>query len=134
MKARCYNPKHKNFADYGGRGIKVSDEWKNDFAAFRKDMGERPSRKHSIERNDTNGDYCAGNCRWATQTEQTRNTRRSKTITVDGVTRTVAEWSELTGIPSNRIYHRLYAGRTGANALYGARYSRAHSAGIALTN
>lgn len=117
MKARCYGVNHKNYSDYGGRGIKVCERWKDNFQAFYADMGSRPSDKHSIERSDHNGDYSPDNCRWATQKEQTRNTRRSKTITHNGETKTVAEWADITGIDSSTIYHRLYAGWAPAEAL-----------------
>lgn len=118
MKARCHNPNHKNYPDYGGRGIAVCRRWKDSFPSFLEDMGKRPSPSHSIDRIDPNGDYEPGNCRWATQIEQTRNTRRSKTLTIDGETKTVAEWSEETGIPAFRIYKRLAAGRSGRDALF----------------
>jgi len=55
MKQRCHNPKNKKFANYGGRGIQVCDQWKNDFPQFLKDMGPRPSRTHSIDRINNDG-------------------------------------------------------------------------------
>lgn len=124
MKARCYNENHKSYIDYGGRGIAVCDEWLVDFSAFFRDMGNRPGPEYSIDRKDCNGNYCKDNCRWATQKEQTRNTRRSKTITVDGITKTVAEWSEITGVPDQRIYKRLGSGIDGADAIHRPIYSR----------
>lgn len=78
MKGRCNRPSHKQFADYGGRGITVCERWQNDFAAFVADMGEKPSRLHSIDRRDNNAGYHPANCRWATKLEQTRNRRCSK--------------------------------------------------------
>jgi hypothetical protein len=74
MIARCTNPEHENFKNYGGRGIKVCDEWRNNFSQFLADMGERPEGK-TLDRKDVNGDYCAINCRWSTETEQKANTR-----------------------------------------------------------
>lgn len=79
MLRRCYNAKRKDFSRYGGRGIKVCEEWAVDFWNFYRDMGERPSPKHSIERLDNDGDYTLSNCIWATATKQARNTRIFKT-------------------------------------------------------
>ncbi len=77
MKRRCYDPKDKAYKDYGGRGITVSDEWREDFAAFLRDMGPRPAGRYSIDRIKNDQGYSKGNCRWATPTEQARNTRRA---------------------------------------------------------
>jgi hypothetical protein len=85
MKQRCYNPKRKNYKYYGGRGIVVSDEWRNSFETFFADMGPRPSDNHSIERIDSDGPYSKGNCKWATSTEQTWNKRYKYIKVVNGV-------------------------------------------------
>lgn len=81
MLQRCYNPKSQDFMFYGGRGIKVCDEWKEDVAAFANSVGMPPSDKHQIDRIDNNGHYEPGNVRWATPAEQSRN-RRSNQIVV----------------------------------------------------
>ncbi len=78
-KDRCYNTMARNYADYGGRGITMSDEWKDDFERFLSDMGEKPSRDHSLDRIDVNEGYSRENCRWATGTEQVMN-RRTLTL------------------------------------------------------
>lgn len=75
MKSRCYNKNNISYKNYGARGIKVCDRWLNSFENFLKDMGEKPSDKHSLDRIDINGDYEPSNCRWATPEEQAINKR-----------------------------------------------------------
>lgn len=106
MKDRCCNPNNEDFHHYGGRGIKVCERWLHSFEAFLEDMGEKPPRT-SIERKNVNGNYEPGNCRWATQREQTRNKRTNHLITFNGQTKTLMEWSEITGIDYRLIRKRI---------------------------
>ena len=75
MKNRCLNRKIKSFSNYGGRGIKIYQPWIDSFDNFLKDIGIKPSNKHSLERIDVNGDYKPGNVIWALQVQQTLNKR-----------------------------------------------------------
>lgn len=110
MMQRCYNSNQSEFHNYGGRGIKVCDEW-HDAAIFARDVGDPPKGAYSLDRYpDKNGDYKPGNVRWATPTEQSRNTRRNKPITAFGETRFAADWVPFRNIPIWTIRSRIYAG------------------------
>lgn len=75
MKKRCTNPNYKQWADYGGRGITVCKEWLDSFDAFLRDVGHKPEPHLTLDRIDNNGNYEAGNVRWADRTTQSRNRR-----------------------------------------------------------
>ena len=110
MKDRCFNPNHKKYPNWGGRGITVCDRWLN-FKNFLADMGLKPTPKHSIDRIDNDGDYCLENCRWATKAEQQNNKRNNKPlITIENDTRTIAQWTEKMGYGEMVINNRLNLG------------------------
>jgi hypothetical protein len=75
MLQRCYNEKHPQFKNYGARGIVVCARWRASFAAFLEDMGPKPSRELSIDRENNDGSYSPQNCRWATAKQQSANQR-----------------------------------------------------------
>lgn len=112
MKMRCMNPKDKKYKDYGGRGIKVCDRWsgKNGFENFFSDMGNKPTRGHSIDRKDNNGDYEPDNCRWATAKEQCNNTRRNVILEYNGEKHNIEQWAKKIGINPATIWSRLDKG------------------------
>ncbi len=111
MKKRCYNPKNKRYECYGGRGIRVCDEWLHDFVRFYEwSMANGYEETLSIDRKDVNGNYEPGNCRWVTMKEQERNRRDNVFITYKGETKTMAEWSEITGICYPTLKWRYHKG------------------------
>jgi hypothetical protein len=111
MKTRCYNANYKLFSRYGGRGITVCDRWLNSFENFFNDIGERPSREHSLDRfPNMDGNYEPSNCRWATTFEQQNNKCNNRFVTEDGITLTVSEWARRVGTTSTIIHRRLKRG------------------------
>jgi hypothetical protein len=118
MVARCHRRSHASYSLYGGRGIKVCEEWRHSFESFLMDMGTRPSTHHSIDRIDNDGGYCKSNCRWATCKQQSLNKRTNRKITVQGVSRTLSEWSDLGGFASGTIAYRLHTGWPVEHAVY----------------
>lgn len=110
IKARCLNPKHKYFMDYGGRGITICDRWKESFLNFLEDMGERPFPKAQIDRKHNNEGYTKDNCHWATSKINNRNRRDSSLITFQGETLTVAEWAEKLKVDVFFLYARKRKG------------------------
>ncbi len=106
MRQRCLNPRNAHYTYYGGRGISVCDRWLNSFVSFLEDMGERPEGC-SIDRVNNDGNYEKSNCRWATSTQQARNTRQTRLITFDGHTRCLTEWADIIGITNATLRYRL---------------------------
>ena len=80
MKERCSNSKCRGYENYGGRGITVCNRW-DKFANFYEDMGNKPSKKHSLDRKDNEKGYSKDNCRWATSLQQVLNRRKNKNNT-----------------------------------------------------
>jgi len=94
MLQRCYNPTNVRFSNYGARGITVCARWRESFENFYADMGDPSSPSHSIDRIDNNGNYELSNCRWGTRSEQQRNKRDTRMLTVNGVTKPMIDWAE----------------------------------------
>ena len=118
MHNRCYNPKQKSFADYGGRGIRVSPCWhgREGFERFIRDMGECPVGG-TIERKDVEADYGPDNCCWATRHEQARNKRNNHLITAQGRTLALADWALELGCSHAAILGRMRRGMPAEQAV-----------------
>jgi hypothetical protein len=117
MRRRCRDRKHSRYYCYGARGVQVCERW-GEFANFIADMGPRPSAKHSIERDDNDGDYTPENCRWATLEEQANNKRRNVFVTWDGKRQTVAQWAREIGMKAETLRARLLKGWSAEQALF----------------
>lgn len=118
MKARCKNKRCPTFKHYGGRGISVCKEWMESFEAFR-DWALRNGYSEGLEidRINNDGNYCPENCRWATRKQQNRNTSQNRMITINGTTKNISEWAELSGVNYFTIRWRLRNGISGENLL-----------------
>lgn len=110
-KARCGNPNTPQFSDYGGRGITVCQEWRDSFPAFLRDMGPCPSGR-SLDRINNELGYQPGNCRWATRSQQNRNSRRTIRMRVGDADIPMADAAERSGLPYECVRGRLDRGET----------------------
>ena len=111
MKTRCTKPSHKDYPNYGGRGVTVCARWSESFENFLTDMGPRPSPEHTLERRDNNGSYEKGNCVWALRTAQARNRRGAQhMLTYQGRTQCLAAWAEELGFRDATIRQRIKDG------------------------
>lgn len=104
MKGRCENPNRQKYKDYGGRGIKVCEEWQSasNFVLWALRNGYEKGLQ--LDRINNDGDYCPENCRFVTPKENSRNRRNTKRLTVAGETKTVAEWCERYGLSQYTVY------------------------------
>ena len=121
MISRCHNKNNPHYNLWGGRGIKVCDQWRYDYQAFRKwalyaGYDETKERKYqTLERIDNDGDYCPENCRWASYQEQALNKRPRKTgaykynWTFEGITKSAIEWCEIFGVSVPMVMYRVKA-------------------------
>lgn len=109
MRQRCYKKYNKYYKDYGGRGIKLCDEWLNDFMSFYNwSMNNGYDDTLTIDRIDVDGNYEPSNCRWATRKQQARNRRNNLNYTINGETHCLKEWCILLCIDYKKAYRRLY--------------------------
>lgn len=114
MKARCYNEKTSRYANYGGRGIKICEEWLNEKNGFENfytwAITHGYSDNLSIDRINVNGNYEPKNCRWADDKEQSRNRTDNRFISYNGETRCISDWCEKLNIPQSTVINRLNRG------------------------
>lgn len=109
MRRRCHDPRRPDFQKYGARGIVVCEQWRESFETFYRDMGARPEGM-TIDRIDNNGNYSPENCRWAARTTQERNKSTNRLVILGGVTMTIAEACERSGITKSAALARLARG------------------------
>lgn len=124
IEQRCTNPNRKGYENYGGRGIKVCDEWTSKkqprgqaFMNFLNHVGPRPSENHTIDRIDVNGDYAPGNVRWATIQEQANNRTNNRILEFQGRKQNVSMWAKELGLSTGLLHSRLALGWTAEEAL-----------------
>ncbi len=108
-KDRCFRSGSPAYKNYGGRGITMCDAWRDDFAQFQKDMGPRPPGA-TLDRIDNNGNYCPENCRWTSRLAQMRNQRKTRRYDFAGESRTLQDWSDITGLALSALYYRINEG------------------------
>ena len=106
MHQRCESEKYKFFHQYGGRGIRVCERWKS-FEVFLADVGYAPTKEHSIDRIDANGNYEPSNVRWSTWKTQERNRTNNRVIEINGEKKTLVEWCEIYGIEYGKVWQRV---------------------------
>lgn len=113
MKKRCYDSKNPGYKNYGGRGIKICDEWKDNFDLFlnwAKNNGYKLGL--TIDRINVNGNYEPGNCRFISIKEQANNKTTNRIINCNGITKTLAEWAEFFKVDSHFIRNKVKKGLT----------------------
>lgn len=113
MKDRCFIKNSKSYCNYGGRGITICEEWKASFESFRDwALNNGYSCDLTLDRINVNGNYEPSNCRWATRRQQATNKRNCHYLNYNGETKTLTEWAEECGIPTNTLKSKLKKGLT----------------------
>ena len=117
---RCYTKTDPHYERWGGRGIKMCNEWKDDYLAFKEwALSSGYKDDLTIERIDNDGDYCPENCKWITHKEQARNKRNNHFLTYKGERKCLGEWCEIYNIPRSTLWNRVANGWTPEECLFG---------------
>ena len=108
MKARCYRESAREYENYGGRGITICDEWRNDYKAFHDWAVENGYADNlTIDRKNVNGNYEPSNCRWITNEEQQRNKRNNSIYEFNGQSKNLTDWSKEFGVSYKTLQKRI---------------------------
>lgn len=126
MIMRCENPKRPYYYLYGGRGIKVCDEWRKDYLAFyewsmqngyKLEMLEFHRNKYTLDRININGDYSPENCRWVDYRQQNENKRHNLILEIDGEKKVISDWLRQYNAKIPYFYSLLREGMTELEAI-----------------
>lgn len=132
MKSRCLRPSDKDYIRYGAQGVTVCDRWRygedglTGFECFLSDMGEPPFEKASIDRIDSAKGYSPENCRWADAQQQGNNRRTNRWVEIDGIRKTIAQWSVVSGVGPKTIRYRLERGVPPQTAVFATPSKHRH--------
>ena len=126
MMDRCYREGAANYPRYGGRGIRVCDEWHDieSFAIWCEASGYKKGL--TIDRKNTDGEYSPSNCRWATPKQQANNRKNTIYTTIDGITKSLSEWADFSGLNRSTVANRYRDGVRGVMLLHRAEDTTFH--------
>ena len=110
MRERCLNSQVPDYSEYGAKGITICSRWANDFSAFLKDMGEKPSKHHTLGRIDNSQGYTPSNVRWESPRQQNLNKKNNRLVKINGVTKPLTEWCEIYARSRKTVYTRCRRG------------------------
>jgi hypothetical protein len=123
MKQRCNDKNHRQYHNYGGRGIAVCDEWMTSYQAFLRDMGRKPTPSHSIDRINNDLGYFKDNCKWSNNFEQQNNRSNNCKVLFNDVVMTMSQLSRELNIPKTTLRRKV-----SGNKIAGASYFKASRA------
>lgn len=122
MKQRCYNPNFPDYCRYGARGIRICNEWINNFQAFYEwALSHGYTSNLTIDRVNNNGNYEPNNCQWITSSDQNYNKRTNKYLIYNGISKAKTEWAEILGIKPQSLDYRIRKGLSDEEILLGTR-------------